>query len=339
MARTLLIALFFAAWACACSKAEKGAPAPVTTTAGVPGPGSDPLDPRLAAMNELAFVPLEVEALVRVDLAGVAARSPDPGQSLKTFDFLLRAQQPIAWQVLSSAGIAVGRELVTLFLIVGPKASTSPDSYLVAGVGAFDEARLQEALTKAGAHVEEVGAGSLFVWRARERAKANVGAGATMPPGEVVFGDAAVGVSSGLLLFGAPDLVRQALAVRAGKGQDIRRGTLARELLAIDGTATLWGVAAPGNQAYLPSVLPGLERGHFSTVLAAPGKELDGMFTLRAEFSSPEQAEAFGKQLRSLLATADLMTGSTPLGATISEMRKNAKLTLEGKTLVASSTL
>src|SRR5262245_51856999 len=75
-----------------------------------PAPATDKptLDPRLdkAPMSELSFVPVDgTEALVRVDLADVAARSPDPAESLKTFDFLLRAQQPSAWSVLNKAGV------------------------------------------------------------------------------------------------------------------------------------------------------------------------------------------------------------------------------------------
>src|SRR5688572_28669703 len=92
-----------AALAGGCEKArDPGAPAAAAAAA-----APAPLAPRLAAMGELSFVPADVEALVRVDLADVAKRSPDPAQSLKTFDFLLRAQQPVAWQVLSGAGITV----------------------------------------------------------------------------------------------------------------------------------------------------------------------------------------------------------------------------------------
>jgi hypothetical protein len=331
----LIVAL---ALASACGKPRDPAPAapPAETAA--------PLDPRLEAMGELAFVPADVEALVRVDLADVARRSADPAQSLKTFDFLLRAQQPVAWQVLSGAGVQVGRELATLFMVVGPRPATaSHEAYLVAGVGAFDEARLATELAKTGAKGEDASGARIFVWPR----KTESGVGANVPPEKGPrLGDASVGVARGLIIFGAPDLVRRALAVRAGEGKDVRRGPLVPELLAVDAAATLWGVAVPrppgpaGAAALLPSVLPGLERAHFSTVLAAPGQDPGtGAFRLRAEFSSPEHAAAFQKQLHELLAAADLLGGGTPLGAALSEMRRTAKVTLEGRTLVASSTL
>jgi len=138
-----------------CAKRDAAAP---------PAPASQApaaLDPRLlqAPMTELTFVPGNAEALVRVDLADVAARSPDPAESLKTFDFLLRAQQPAAWSVLNKGGVALGKDLGTLILVVG-----SSESFLVAGLGAFDEGRLREALSqeakKSGAEMFRLWVGS-----------------------------------------------------------------------------------------------------------------------------------------------------------------------------------
>jgi hypothetical protein len=292
-------------------------------------------------MTELGFVPDDAEALVRVDLADVAARSPDPAESLKTFDFLLRAQQPAAWSVLNQAGVALGKELGTLILVVaGSGASPTGDGFLVAGLGAFDEARLRQALAAEAKRTGGAAEGSVFVWRDHKGAAV----GANLPPkGAPGLGDAAVGVAPGLLLFGAPDLVRASLAMRARTASppyDVRYGELARELLAVDAGATVWGVARAAT--YLPTVLPGLEWAHFSMVLAAPHgqrQELDGLFNLRAGWATAEQATAFKDQLNHLLAAADLLGASTPLGATVSEIRRTARLTLVegGKVLVASS--
>src|SRR5262249_45348789 len=84
----------------ACGKHAPQAGVPMETK----GEPLMPPGPKLPA--ELAFVPADVEAVVRVDLAQVAARSSDPAQSLKAIDFVLRAQQPAVWQVLHAAGIA-----------------------------------------------------------------------------------------------------------------------------------------------------------------------------------------------------------------------------------------
>ena len=77
-------------------------------------------------------------------------------------------------------------------------------------------------------------------------------------------------------------------------------------------------------------------------VLAAPHsqrQDLDGLFNLRAGWATPEQAAAFREKLSQLLAAADLLGASSPLGATVSEIRRTTKLTLsdDGKVLVASS--
>ena len=211
-----------------CGRREGVAPPAAQPAAEAPA-----LDPRLAKapMSELGFIPGDAEAVVRVDLADVAARSPDPAESLKTFDFLLRAQQPAAWSVLNKAGVALGKELGTLILVVG-----GAESFLVAGLGEFDDARVREALgqeaRRSGGTVE----GDLFIWRDHKGAAV----GANLPPKDAPrLGDAAVGVARGVLLFGSPDLVRASLAMRSRTGSppyDVRYGQLARELPA-DGPA------------------------------------------------------------------------------------------------------
>jgi hypothetical protein len=335
-ARTAALALLVAALACGRDSNRGGAPSAAAAEA-----AAEPaLDPRLTSgkLAELVFVPGDAEALVRVDLADVAARSARPDDSLKAFDFLLRAQQPAAWQVLQAAGIAVGRELTTLYLVLGAPVEAAP-SFLVAALGPFDAAaaqRLGDALKKGGAAVEAGPGANLYSWK---RPSGGAVGAHEPPPRTPAFGVAAVGIAPGLLVFGAPALVRRALEVRAGQGADVRHGALARDLLAVDSAATVWGAARPGARAYLPTVMPGLVGGHFSTALAAPGKDLDGMFLLRAEFASPAEARGFQKELQQLLAAADMLGGSTPLGATFTAMRKNAKVAVEGQTVVASASL
>jgi hypothetical protein len=283
-------------------------------------------DPRLAALGELSFVPVDAAAVVRVDLADVAGRSPEPEQSLKVFDFVLRAQQPAAWQALHAAGIGVGRELGRLYLVASPAGEL-----MVAGLGEFDAARLTAGFEKSGA-VATAGAGdsSIFTWRRAPESKL----GANERPDDApAMGATAVAVAKGVLLFGPPSMVRAALAARAGGG-DVRAGALASELTQVDAKATIWGAARA-----VPGLVPGLERAHFHAVLAAPGRDLDGLFALRAVFASAEEAKAAGDKLRSALAAARLMGGRSPLGATLDALHKNAKVTVEDKTLVASASL
>src|SRR5262249_24870681 len=102
----------------------------------------------------------------------------------------------------------------------------------------------------------------------------------------------------------------------------------------------VWGVARPTQPSLLVGLLPGLERARLSTVLAAPGRrDRDGVFLLRAEFASPAQAQAFRDKLDALLAGAEALGGKTPLGATLSGLKRSAKMTLDGNTLVASAQL
>src|SRR5262249_7817141 len=233
---------------------------------------------------DLAFIPADAEAVVRVDLAQVGARSPAPQKSLKTLDFLLHAQQPAAWQVLHAAGITPGRELATVYLVA------AKDAILLAGLGAFDQARLADALKKAGGAPEPVPGALLFRWRGAK--------------------DQLAGLSDGIVLLGDPDLVRLALAVRSGRGPDVRKAPLAAELGAVDPAATVGGAALPGHEGSLAGLLPGCTRAHFHAALAAAGPGPDGLLALRAEFGSPEQAKAFAKELRSIFDTVSMLGAS-----------------------------
>jgi hypothetical protein len=354
MTRPHLTLLLLAIVLGACGKRE--APAPATTApiaAPAPAPLA-PLDARLQALGDLSFVPADAEALLHVDLADLAAGSPEPDQSLRAFDFILRAQQPTVWQVLRSAGVTVGKELGTLYLIVAPGEGMSrpedgAEPYLLVGKGAFDPARLGQALVAAGASVEPApargsdGAGgaepALYVWR--RPGEGAVGA-ATPPEGQRGPGDAAVGVAGDLIVFGPPALVRRALAARAARdpAADVRRGPLGAELVSVVGAATIWGAARR-----FPA-LAGFDRGHFHAAPRrsargepAPGHDLEGRFVLRARFGTGAEAAAFGDKLRGLLDAAVLLGERTPLGATVAHVRRSGQIAVEGTTLVATAAL
>ena len=346
--------------ACACGRKEgvqletHAAPlaAPAETTAAPVAPaaprGKKPIPAKLqgAPLDELAFVPSDVEAVVRVDLAQVGARSEHPAESLRTLDFLLRAQQPAAWQLLHQAGITVGKELSALYLVIGPPGMGS-DAYLIVGLGRFDTARLGSALRGTDATVEPGPAplgqtSAFFTWK--HPSAGAVGA-LEQPAAESQdsrLGDAAVGLGDGILLFGPALLVRRALGSRAGIESDVRTGPLADEILAVDATATVWGVAQPGvpaNRAWLATAVPGVKRGHFQAALASPGPDIDGLFTLRAEFASHDQAIAFGDRLRQLLQTIALLGEHSPLGRGFAKLKNGAVVKLEDDVVVASGAL
>ena len=289
--------------------------------------------------TELAFVPADAEALVRVDLAALAGRNPASPEML---DFLLRAQQPAAWEVLSAAGLSLGRHIRAAYLIVGARARVT-SALLIAGVGQIDVARAGRALQGAGG-IREAAAGgaALFVWHGADGSRVG---GHDQPTGlEEAARDVAVGVADGLVLFGTPEMVRRAFAVRAGEGKDVRQSPLAAELLAAVGDgagATAWGAVSARSQAqvddaYLPELVPGLERAHFHAVLDPA--EAAGL-VLRAEFAAPAQAQACRDRLAGLVAQgADLARG-TPMGAALARLRDGARLAVEGNVLTAAAKL
>ena len=315
-------------------------------SASAPAPSPKRLvPPKLAAapLSELAFVPADVEAVVRVDLAQVGSRSEHPAESLKTLDFLIHAQQPAAWQVLHDSGITVGREIATMYLVVGPKGNA--DATLVAGLGRFDAGRLGVGLRRSGATVEPAPAppgqtAALFTWK--HPSAGAVGA-LEQPPSAAHPAAVAVGLGADLVVFGPPALVRRAMAARAGAEIDVRTSPLADELLAVDATATVWGVAlpAPGkdDKAWLPTIVPGVRRARFQAALASPGPDIDGLFTLRAEFGSHDQATAFGDKLRQVLQTVALLGERSPLGSGFAKLKNGAIVKIDENVVIASAAL
>src|SRR5262249_36017725 len=153
-------------------------------------------------------------------------------------DFVLRSQQPAAYQVLKGAGISAGKELTAVYLIVGPHAATS-DAVLLAGLGTLDGARPGgQPAQKGGTPHPGPRAPPVFGWPGA----AGGSVGSVVPvKGAAPLGDAAVGVADQLILLGPPNAVRQALSARAGEVSDVREGSLVRELLAVDTTAVAWG--------------------------------------------------------------------------------------------------
>jgi hypothetical protein len=271
---------------------------------------------------ELSFIPAEAEAVVRVDLAGLVARSPE---TTRTLDFVLKAQHPRIQAFLQGTGISLGKEIRTLVLFSG-----KGETYAVAGIGDVDSAKVEAALRRTSAKVEPTGKGVLFTWK-----KLTPGAAESSELGE----DVAVAVDTGLIVVGTPALVRAALLCRTGAAPGIRAGALAPDLAAAASGATAWGVAAPGPGAALQRSVPGLVRARFSSDIAAPGPDVDGLLDLRAEFASAAEAEACRTRLDSLLSTVATLGGKSALGATFSRLRAAAKLKVEGKTLVARSAM
>jgi hypothetical protein len=306
-----------------------------------------------APLAELAFVPDDVEAVLRVDLTTLVARAR-ASDGLKTLDFILRAQQPAAWEALHASGIVVGRDITTLYLVVGPHARAQ-DSVLVAAMGRFDTGKLAEVLRKKGSPVVEPapapagGFAALFTWKP----SGGVVLGATEQP-EAQFGAAAVALSQGTILLGTPDLVRRALATRSGQGKDVRASALTHDLLAVDTSATAWGVARePGPAAgtaggaapdgYLADVLAGFRAGRLEATLATPGTvlppEADGVVVLHAEFASAAAAEGFRGKLVELLGVAAMLGERSPLSATVRRLRQTATITVKGALLSATASL
>lgn len=296
-----------------------------------------------APLDELSFVPADAEAIVRVDLAALAARDAHAAHAL---DYLLRAQQPSAWEFLTNAGIAPGKELRAIYLVVGAHAGGAP-TFAVAGVGEIDVARVSAALRRGGAIVEPApGGGALFTWKDPRGADAKVNA--SIPPekgwdkvgvdGRV--GEAAIGVAAGLLLVGQPDLVRAALRVRGGEGKDLRTTPVADALLAIDTSAVTWGVArAPADAAsssYLDGFAHGMRQARFHAALSGIGK---GTVEIHAEFATPAEAVAFRGVLDQFLADTAKLTGDTPLGKSLARLRENAKIAVDGGVLTVYALL
>jgi hypothetical protein len=291
-----------------------------------------------APFTELSFVPADAEAVLRVDLATLAKRD---GETQKMLDFLLQAQQPMAWKLLGDAGVHAGQELRAVYLIVGPRGRAAPaQSMLVAGVGQIDPEKARAAFGGGGGTAEVApGGATIFVW---SHARVALGIGATIPDEKIPATDedqlleqSAIGVADGLILFGPPTLVRRALAVRAGEGKDVRVGELATELAELDGTTAAWGVARQDEDGLMRALAPGLRSGRFHLALAEVGK---GELRLRAEFGGQEDAQAFGNQLETMIGAAALLTRKTPMGDTLGRMRDESPVRVDGRVVSIGAT-
>jgi hypothetical protein len=326
---------------CECSRspsraAEASQPGPETALGSGQPLGLDRSRLQAAPLTELSFVPADAQGVVRVDLGALAARNPGV---LKTFDFVLRAQQPKAWDVLHQAHLTAGKELAVLYLVVSP--TTIGEPYLVAGMGKFDPAPLGELLAKSKPQVETaVGHGgsntTIYTW-------SNPGAGAlgaTEAADEGHTTETAIGVADGLIVCGPPLLVRASLAALRGDAKDVRTGALADELIAVDSSASAWGAAVVSSvRGPSPLEIPGLEHGHFSAALANPGPELDGILELSADFTSPADAQSFADKLGQIIQMMATVSARSPLGPMFDKLHAGAHIKVEGARVTASSTL
>ncbi len=294
-----------------------------------------------APLTELAFVPQDAQAVVRVDLGALATRTP---QVVKTFDFVLRAQQPGAWQVLHQAGLTAGKEISILYLVVSPTAIGEP--YLVAGMGHFDTTQLGDILRRSNPQIETAvaspGSGStgtpmtttIYTWTN----PGSAALGATEAADEGHDAQAAIGIADGFIVCVRSASRAFPCRLRAGRRAIVRRvSALADELVAVDTSASAWGAAA----VKIPSPLEisGLEHGHFSTTLASPGPDLDGILELSADFASEPDAQAFAAKLEQILAMVATVSGSSPLGPVFAKLHSAAHIHVEGARVTASSVL
>jgi hypothetical protein len=283
---------------------------------------------RAEPLSELAFVPEDIEGLVRLDLGSLAERDPQTAQALV---FVLKAQQPAASEVLESAGLRVGRELRAIYFLVGAK----KDHFLVAGVGHFEPNALAEELGRRGERGEQRHGATVFHWEDPEVGRFGATDLGSPPP----LGPTSLAVATNLLVVGTPALVEAALEARAQKRKDIRtRKAVVQDLLALDVSAAVWGVGhASSAESFLPGMVAGVERARFHGALVDRGT---GTVQLEAHFSSAKDATAFGKQLGDLLRTgAALAPASTPIGKTLSRMKANAKIAVEDRIVRASVSL
>ncbi|MFH0899631.1 MAG: hypothetical protein V2A73_03255, partial [Pseudomonadota bacterium] len=296
--------------------------------------------------SELSFVPQDAQALVRVDLAAVASRAPQSGRML---DFVFHAQQPAIWEFMGRAGITIGREITALYLVsdasstLGTGAGTnahvpSDPTVVVAAVGGIDRNRVMAALRHAGGKLEVAPNGaSVVVWPPSE---GNV-VGAHEPHEKPLLGETAIGIAEDLLVCGSSPLVRSVLATKTGQKKDIRSGRLAREIMAVDRTAIVWGVGlSTSPQSYLAKLAPGVRKVRFQAIMppntdtepAEPGK-----IELRAEFASVQDATSTRSSIEALLNSGMALGASTPVGGMIRQLRETASFSLDGTTMTVKS--
>jgi hypothetical protein len=300
---------------------NQGAMAPIPVTGLVSQDGLDAESRKVllqAPFDELAFVPGDIDLVARVDLAAMVAAEPE---ALGQLDFLLRAQQPAAWELLGAAGAGLGKEVEALYLVIrGPEA-------LVAALGAIDADKLELALAREnrGRSGTEVGKGTLYEW-----SKPDGEAIGGHDPGDERIGPLALGVEDGLVVLGSPPLVRRALEVRAGRGRDVRRSPLAREIAPAPRTALAWAALRAERDASLRALAPGLKTARLHA--APPAVEV------RAEFATADEARAFQGKLTGLLELGARMAGETPIGEALERLR-GGTITVDGPVLSLKTTL
>ena len=270
-----------------------------------------------ALKAELTFVPAGMEVLVRLDLTGLAAQDPE---AVGMLEFLLRAQQPAAGEVMDAAGLKLGRDVrALLFAARAPagKAEAPDGDALIAVVGSFDgDVIAEHVAAKTGMPAETADGGRLFIWH--EGAEHAFGS-AEHEPGERDQ-PVAIGVTDGLVVLGGPRLVKDALAVRSRGGEPLGVALAVDVALAPAGSLA-WGAARGAGVATLArEVAPGLLGARFHAA-AGSTKDHRAAIALRAEFDTVDQASAFQVRLTAFIAQAAALAGTRGLGATLAKLR------------------
>jgi hypothetical protein len=319
-----------------CARDVEGAP---TVDAIVePGPTVEAAADKQGHLAELGFVPADVELLVRLDLRALAATEPGAARML---DFMLHAQQPNAWRQLDAAGLHAGTELTTFFLVVGPRSADGP-SIMLAATGTIDAARMRTIIEGRGARPTPAADGATLYVLPHAQVRKRVGSAVEIKPrpGTRPIPDpiveSALGVAPGLLLLGPPDLVRRALAVRAGQGKNVREGGLVDELLALDPRAVTWAVATRAERGALSDVLPGLEHGRLTLDLAHVGQ---GRLELYAVFADAATAKQTVDDLGHAAATFAGQAPGSPVGKLLDQLATGSAIHVSGQVITASVTL
>ncbi|MCC6995178.1 MAG: hypothetical protein IT370_11270 [Deltaproteobacteria bacterium] len=244
----------------------------------------------LPALDELAFIPRDVEAVVRADLAGLTGS--DPGFAY-LWPSALAHERPELVALLARADIDFAADVDRLYVALGRDFGVS-GAYLAALSGRFDEARVAAALTTAGLAAHEVD--GVRVWRVR---LAEGSGGVVLAPGLVVAGALPLVERSAALLAAAA----RGEAGTGAAGGDVRDGPLGEELAGLDPEAHGWVVARLGaaSQARLGQEAAGL------TGLRLDFQRRDGRVRLglRAAFADAGAARAAEQRLRALTASAE----------------------------------
>jgi len=244
----------------------------------------DHLPGPLPRFDELAFVPSDVEAVLRADLHALGAA--DPSFAL-VWPGALAHERPELAALLARAGIAIP-DIDRLYFAVGADFGNS-GAYLAAITGPFESARVADALARTGAASSDID--GVRVWRVR------LGEGA-----------GGVALAPGIVVAGALPLVERSAALLAAAAQgrpttDVRSGALADELGAIDPDAHGFAAArlGPATRARLGQEASGLSQ------LRLDFTRRDGRvrIALRLAFTDEANARAAEARLRALTQGAE----------------------------------